>query len=822
MKQLSLEETIIRLESKGYTVKQSGGTYRSQCPAHDGKDLNLAFKLGDNGQVVFACHSHNCTFEEIMQSLGVEKDDGSIKLTAFGKKVHRTFEDAVAAYAYGDQPKERPNKIYRYDNEDGCENLFILRWDSISGKRVRPITKVPGGYICGESTDGGLPIYNLPNIAEYIRTTNGNARIVVVEGEKAADTATSLGFVATTSAFGSGAGHKANWAILDRLALKHGKKLELILLPDNDEPGRTYTENLAEKLISFKSQPIIKTVSICDFRDVTGITDFPKGGDLFDLCEILDSKTNEEITALIESMIAKAMPEIEMIDDDSNSVYPWHPFPVDLLPETAGRFVHEVAAANCCDPAGPSIATLIALATAIGNSRRLRLKRGWVFPAILWGMLIARKGSIKSWALAPPIKPLDTKQDEFHEQNKREKVEYDRQKAEYNRLTPAQRRNAPSFEVKEPVLKRIVAREATEQKLVKDCAENPRGLCLFSDELTTLLKGMGQYCKDGKGGNAQSIFNSLFNGEGLESERIGESRHAPHAFVCILGGIQPGMAKKCFDQEAFESGFASRFIPVAPPLRVATWSDAVVNEETEQNYFRLIFAILGLEMEQIYGPANIEVSQWSPEENAIVAVTGVPTEPTALRPILIETSPEALELYKEFYNRTADEMLVLEDDNIRGTFEKMRTYAARLALVVHITRFVEQELFLPYNVDMNAAPWDRSTPRIDELECDVESMRVAIALADWFKYEVRRVYSTWGGLADETPTPKGDPLQQRIVEFMEQRREPVSHREVQRKLTIKREIAQTAMDDLAVLGIVERLDPEKGSRTPKWRLKPTS
>ena len=132
--------------------------------------------------------------------------------------------------------------------------------------------------------------------------------------------------------------------------------------------------------------------------------------------------------------------------------------------------------------------------------------------------------------------------------------------------------------------------------MVKNCAENPRGFCIFSDELTTLLKGMGQYCKDGKGGNAQSIFNSLFNGEGIESERIGESRYAPHAFVCILGGIQPGLARKCFDQESFESGFASRFIPVAPPLRVATWSDAVIGEETENAYYRLIFAILALEM----------------------------------------------------------------------------------------------------------------------------------------------------------------------------------------------------------------------------------
>ncbi len=174
-----------------------------------------------------------------------------------------------------------------------------------------------------------------------------------------------------------------------------------------------------------------------DSKDVTGINDFPKGGDLFDLCEMLDSKTNEEIAEMINSMIMKSAPEVEIVDDEMNSVYPWHPFPVDILPETASRFIHEVAAANCCDPAGPAIATLITLATAIGNSRRLRLKRGWVFPAILWGMLIARKGSTKSWAMAPAIKPLHLKQEEYHLQYDREKDEYERQRAEYAKLTPS-------------------------------------------------------------------------------------------------------------------------------------------------------------------------------------------------------------------------------------------------------------------------------------------------------------------------------------------------------------------------------------------------
>jgi len=481
MQHLTIDEAVARLESRGYTVKKSGKVYRSQCPAHGGKDLNLAVMLGKKGQVVLTCHSHHCTQGEIMTALGIEKESPvdvkpANKKVAFGKSVHLTFAEATRAASHGAQrPGQQPDKIYRYDNADGTENFLVLRWNAVGGKgkEVRPVTKVDGGYICGEATDGALPIYNLPGIAAHFRE-QATVRIYVTEGEKAADCAISLGMVATTSAFGSNSAHKANWAVLDRLTSEHGRKLEIVILPDNDPPGQGYADALVDIFLKFKTQPVVKIVSLAHFGDITGLANFPKGGDIVDLCELLDSKTNEEIVGMIETMIRRTVPEMEIVDDP-NAVYPWRPFPVELLPETVSRFVFEVAAANGCDPAGAAIATLVVLATAIGNSRRLRLKRGWVFPAILWGMLIARKGAIKSWAMSPAVKPLSMRQDEYHVQYDRAKADYDRKKSEYMLLSPKQRREEPPFEMKEPVVKRIVANESTDQKMVKDCAENPRG-----------------------------------------------------------------------------------------------------------------------------------------------------------------------------------------------------------------------------------------------------------------------------------------------------------------------------------------------------------
>ncbi len=102
MQNLTIDETVARLKACGYTVKKSGGIYRSQCPAHDGKDLNLAFTLGDNGRVMFTCHSHHCTYEEIMAALGIEKEENPVKRkpakkTTHGKTIHPTLEKAARA-----------------------------------------------------------------------------------------------------------------------------------------------------------------------------------------------------------------------------------------------------------------------------------------------------------------------------------------------------------------------------------------------------------------------------------------------------------------------------------------------------------------------------------------------------------------------------------------------------------------------------------------------------------------------------------------------------------------------------------------------------
>src|SRR5262249_51490451 len=91
---------------------------------------------------------------------------------------------------------------------------------------------------------------------------------------------------------------------------------------------------------------------------------------------------------------------------------PWKPFPVKALPEPARGYVDAASRAIGCDSSYVALPLLAALATAIGNSRTIRLKRGWTEPCVLWTVIVGESGTLKSPALDAPLRPIRTRQEE--------------------------------------------------------------------------------------------------------------------------------------------------------------------------------------------------------------------------------------------------------------------------------------------------------------------------------------------------------------------------------------------------------------------------
>src|SRR5262249_26818704 len=150
------------------------------------------------------------------------------------------------------------------------------------------------------------PLYGLPEL------TNSR-RVVVTEGEKAADAARTLGFTATTSAGGSQAAAKTDW---QPLADK-----EIWVLPDNDAPGRRYAETVATTLAGLTPAPVILIVEL---------PNLPEGGDIVDWIDAHgDAAEPDGMREEIEALTQGLEPWRSLADED----LAFRPFPVQTMPD---------------------------------------------------------------------------------------------------------------------------------------------------------------------------------------------------------------------------------------------------------------------------------------------------------------------------------------------------------------------------------------------------------------------------------------------------------------------------------------------------------
>ncbi len=178
---------------------------------------------------------------------------------------------------------------YIYHNEDGSEAFRIGRFQNIdtSGEPERdPKTGKPKKQIRPINADGSpgrlpsdlkdnRPLYQLASLAEA-------DRVVVVEGERAADVLIAKSFCATTWFGGTGCSpEKVNWTPLS------GKRV--VLWPDNDDGGRLHMEKVAASISSFAAE----------VRIIENPAQMPPKGDAVEAVELgLD----------IEEMISIAQP----------------------------------------------------------------------------------------------------------------------------------------------------------------------------------------------------------------------------------------------------------------------------------------------------------------------------------------------------------------------------------------------------------------------------------------------------------------------------------------------------------------------------------
>src|SRR5262249_30222260 len=114
---------------------------------------------------------------------------------------------------------------------------------------------------------------------------------------------------------------------------------------------------------------------------------------------------------------------------------PYIPPPLALFPLQLQEYVHAAAESLNVDVSYIFLPLLSALGTAIGNSRSIVLKRGFIQPPNIWTAIIGRSGSRKSpsietacFAIAEHERELDRQNREAREIHSDELAQWESQK----------------------------------------------------------------------------------------------------------------------------------------------------------------------------------------------------------------------------------------------------------------------------------------------------------------------------------------------------------------------------------------------------------
>lgn len=669
----------------------------------------------------------------------------------------RTFPTARDAVAELERRHGPRSAAWTYTNAGGEPVGLVVRWDTPSGKNVRPVSKTPAGWIIG-GMPTPRPLYALPDLL----ATPAGSRVFIVEGEKAADAARAVGLVTTTSPHGSKSAGKVDWSPV--------AGCDVVIQPDHDDAGERYADDVA-RLATAAGAKSVRVVRLVELW-----AGMPEGGDMADLLKHRGGDV-DAIRVEVEALADKAEPVTAT--PDAPAVPAFTPFPVDVLPEPVRGFVNEAGKAIGCDASYVALPLLSALASAIGNTHRIALKRGWTEPAIVWTAIVGESGTMKTPAFKLAMKAIRKAQADAFKEHDAARADWEAEHLRYEAELTGWKRQAakghgdagdPPEKPAPPIARRYIVSDTTTEALAPILLGNPRGVLLARDELNGWLGSFDKY-RGGRGADSAHWL-SMHNGEAMTIDRktgIPPTIHVPSASVSITGGIQPGTLSRALGQEHHESGMVARLLFAMPPRKRKRWTEADVNANTEAAVAAVFDRLFAL----------------TPETD------GDGDE----RPRLVRLADDGKRAWVTFYNQHAGEQVNLSGDEA-AAWSKLEGYAARLALVVHLTRWAAGDATL------------RDPSRVDEA-----SIAAGVALARWFGDEARRVYA----IMDESDD---DRESRRLVELIQRKGGDVSGRELVQASRMFPTVAnaEAALTRLVEAGHGSWVTPEqRGRGGPKAR-----
>lgn len=222
-------------------ASKQGSQWQARCPAHDDRQASLSIASSLDGKILLKCFA-GCTTESILAKLG--------------RKMAELFPPKPP------HEKRIIKAMYDYRDEQGQLLFQAVRYEPKSFSQRRPDGQ--GGWLYNLKETRRV-LYQLPRLT----AASIDTPIFLCEGEKDADRLNELGLVATTNPMGAGKWRREYSNFL--------KGRDVVILPDNDDPGRAHARQVANDLLQIARQVKILQLDgvppkgdVCDWLAVDG------------------------------------------------------------------------------------------------------------------------------------------------------------------------------------------------------------------------------------------------------------------------------------------------------------------------------------------------------------------------------------------------------------------------------------------------------------------------------------------------------------------------------------------------------------------------
>ena len=170
----TVQQWVSALEGMGRTVKQQGGYWMAQCPAHDDSNPSMQIKDKGDGTASVECYA-GCDFVDILKAVGFY---GARSDTPAANQAPAPAQARQAPAKEPPKPQPLPNgknvTAYYYTTADPDEIVFaVIRRERANGKTFSQWTPVPEsgkeGVWLPVAPSSNRPMYFLPDVLRNAR-----------------------------------------------------------------------------------------------------------------------------------------------------------------------------------------------------------------------------------------------------------------------------------------------------------------------------------------------------------------------------------------------------------------------------------------------------------------------------------------------------------------------------------------------------------------------------------------------------------------------------------------------------------------------------